>query len=370
LVVPRPEEVGLVKPIADRLRASSDAETLINVSEWLTKSISYHDFRVFCFTLDLVILLSFSMALFHLYEHVFRDVFRLPGPADMVVAIALLPLSYLVFAVALYQFNTFVKLAAAFAAIVLVSRFAWSSSIVSQMLMYAGGLVGVLLVLLYTILIFTPTRGLAGSARFVLASCGGDMRVDKVLRYRAATCREYSKLALSLLANLYPNGRLLLFVTLLHVAAGAELEGRMYVIEPGLPLLPPETWLRMVGFSEADVYEVVRTQRGFGIKRIGRVIAKGSALINEWRTLLERVVEEVEEAVRAGRRRAVVGLGALAQHLALGDRVVAESLLRTAKAYLCLKALGSCVGYVDSATIVHTEEGPAVEVTLAAPGKV
>jgi len=143
----------------------------------------------------------------------------------------------------------------------------------------------------------------------------------------------------------------------------------MYVIEPGLPLLPPETWLRMVGFSEAYVYEVARTRRGFGVKRIGRVSAKGSTLIGEWRALLNRVVEEVEEAVRAGRRRTTVGLGVLAQHLDLGDRIVSESLLRTVKAHLYSKALGSYVGYIDSVNIVNTEEGPAIEVTLVIPGK-
>jgi len=196
------------------------------------------------------------------------------------------------------------------------------------------------------------------------------MRVKEILRFRAATCREYSKLALSLLANLYHSGRLLLFyIASTHVAAGLELGGRTYVIEPGLPLLPPETWLRMVGFSEADVYEVVRARRGFGVKRVGKMTAKGPVLINEWRTLLDRVVDEVEEAVRASRLRVTVGLGALAQHLDLGDRIILESLLRIVKAYLCSRTLGSCVGYVDSVSIVNTEEGPAIEVTLATPGK-
>jgi len=99
------------------------------------------------------------------------------------------------------------------------------------------------------------------------------------------------------------------------------------------------------------------------------VTAKGSVLINEWLALLDKVVDEVEDTVRAARRRVAVYLDALAGHLDLGDGIVLESLLRIVKAYLCSRALGSCVRYIDNVNIVHTEETPAVEVTLVIPGK-
>jgi len=80
-------------------------------------------------------------------------------------------------------------------------------------------------------------------------------------------------------------------------------------------------------------------------------------------------VKEIENAVRVGIPRAVIGLETLAKHLDLEDRVIAESIQRIVKTYVYSKALESYLRYVKDIRVIYTETGPSIEILLAVPGK-
>jgi len=88
-VIPSLDEVELVRPIAEKLRDSSDAETLANVSEWLVKNVAPHSFRVFCTSLEWVVLWLCGMSLLYFYEYLCRDLLGLVDPMDAFVVITL-----------------------------------------------------------------------------------------------------------------------------------------------------------------------------------------------------------------------------------------------------------------------------------------
>lgn len=376
-VIPSLDEIEFIRPIASGLRGSSDIETLGNVSEWLVKNVAPHSFRVFCISLEWITWFVCGMTLFFFYEYICRGILSFPDPIYTAIVIVLAISTALGLNIALYWLNTLAKIVIIFIIVVIIGGFV-GSDLDAPILLYSGALLGALIALLfYSFYISTPTtlnRGVIGMAKthlnFLISSCRSGMRVEEILRYGMGVCREYSKLVLSLLINLYPNNRILLFFAYpIHIATGIELGDKMYVFEPGLPLLLPKTWLKMTGLNEAKIFEVVKTPHRLTVRYIGRVAEKGTGLANEWGSLLEKTVKEIENAVRVGIPRVVIGLETLAKHLDLGDRVIAESIQRIVKTYVYSKALESYLRYVKDIRVIYTEAEPSIEILLAIPGK-
>jgi len=371
-VIPSLDEVELVRPIAEKLRGSSDAETLANVSEWLVKNGAPHSFRVFCTSLEWVVLWLCGMSLLYFYEYLCRDLLGLLDPMDAFVVITLTV--FTIIGLIITQINTITKTVTAFILTIIVGLV--KDAPTTSTIFYSGVLLGALLALMSYSIFISPrasSRNLIDKVKtylnFLLSSCRNSMHVKEILGYGMGVCRDYSKLALSLLVNLYPNNKILLFTSFRHVATGIELKDKVYVVEPGLPLLPPRAWLRMTGFKVAEVFEVVRTSHGFTVKYVNKVVEKGLASIIEWNAFLERIVGEIEKAVKVGTSRVIIDLETLAQQLDLEDRVVAESLQRIIRTYVRSKTLESYLRYVKNVEVIRTEAGPSIEISLEISGK-
>uniref|UniRef100_A0A7V3NTZ4 Transglutaminase-like domain-containing protein n=1 Tax=candidate division WOR-3 bacterium TaxID=2052148 RepID=A0A7V3NTZ4_UNCW3 len=69
--------------------------------------------------------------------------------------------------------------------------------------------------------------------------------MEKILRYRLSICRDYAKLTMSLLLNLYPNGKLYFVEIPGHVAAAVKLDETIYVLDQHLPILSLKKWIQV-----------------------------------------------------------------------------------------------------------------------------
>ncbi len=63
-----------------------------------------------------------------------------------------------------------------------------------------------------------------------------------VLKYKLAVCKDYAKLTAVLLYNLFPDNSIYFISIPRHVAAGIEINGKLYVLDQKLPVMTLNGW--------------------------------------------------------------------------------------------------------------------------------
>jgi predicted transglutaminase-like protease len=102
------------------------------------------------------------------------------------------------------------------------------------------------------------------------------LQIDKILKYRLAVCKDYAKLTAVLLYNLFSNNPIYFILIPRHVAAGIEVNGKLYVLDQKLPLMTLDAWLRFWNRKTATIYQlkILDSKSGRKLKLEKRGMAK------------------------------------------------------------------------------------------------
>lgn len=79
--------------------------------------------------------------------------------------------------------------------------------------------------------------------------------VYKILEYKLAICSDYAKFTASLLYNIYPDSELRFIAKFSHVAAGIEINNKIYVLDQCLPIKSLDNWQR-INNTVAAIYKL------------------------------------------------------------------------------------------------------------------
>lgn len=161
--------------------------------------------------------------------------------------------------------------------------------------------------------------------------------LETLLKYRLAICRDYAKLTAVLLYNLFPNNPIYFILIPRHVAAGIEINGKLYILDQKLSVMTLDGWLRIWNRKIATVYrlKILDSKSKRKLKLEKRGIAKlkdQSTRIN-----VERLTEEVVKLI--GVKQVDYGEGAVAKiplpskltKCYEDDEIVTYSMARTIK---------------------------------------
>ena len=90
-----------------------------------------------------------------------------------------------------------------------------------------------------------------------------NLPVDKILKYKLAVCRDYTRLTSSLLFNIYPDTELYFIRIFAHVAVGITIENKIYVLDQHLPILTIDKWLLARNKTKADcsISKIIKDSR-------------------------------------------------------------------------------------------------------------
>lgn len=84
--------------------------------------------------------------------------------------------------------------------------------------------------------------------------------IEKILKYRLAVCRDYAKLTSALILTIYPNSEIYFVLIPSHVAVGIKIDGKIYVLDQKLPVLPLNKW--------KEKWEIRFRKRNLNIKMV------------------------------------------------------------------------------------------------------
>ena len=165
-----------------------------------------------------------------------------------------------------------------------------------------------IMILLYTLLyavfliIITliPHRRSLSEKKFTISEVLFDtfrssLSVDKILKYKLAVCRDYTKLTASLLFILYPDSELYFIKIFQHIAVGIKIENQIYVLDQRLPILKKDNWLSIRN-KKATIYcsKLIRDSGGIDVILIKcETIPKKSILIPKINT--GKLAEEISK---------------------------------------------------------------------------
>lgn len=220
-----------IKKLANRLKGKDDKETLTNVLEWQERNVQPWIDRWRMFPL--------------LYILLFLAVYFLPIVYPIKLIITLILIIFAIFNLTLIL-SYFIPI---LSYIIVLSTWAFSVNPNMEKIFPLNQLVvlsiifgGLLFLLVYLIIkyrsikSFYPDFKLEDTFKLSLS-------IDKILKYRLAVCRDYAKLAATLLLDLYPKNKIYFFVIPYHVATGIDINGKIYILDKKLPIYTPNKWL-------------------------------------------------------------------------------------------------------------------------------
>lgn len=224
-----------LKKLAERLKAETQAKTLINILEWQDRNIKYWDERaITSVILSFLVISSFSILSFI-------------GINPLVYLLLLLFIPILFFGN--ITLNIALDLIAFFLVILLipisVALTSPNLSVSSNMLLFfiaisfiLGALISLILELIFK---YTYIKRLVPEFKiddtFELS-----LSIEKILKYRLSICRDYAKLTSALLLKIYPKKEIYFALIPKHVAVVINLDNRFFVIDQKLPILPLYKW--------------------------------------------------------------------------------------------------------------------------------
>jgi len=229
-----------VRSLAKRLKGRNDAETLTNILEWEDRNLKFWDDRWLMLPIVSVLIISFVSLLLLLEANILSIfimllllcLFLVSSRSGKLLEMVLIPLLLPFF------ISLFVVVMAALQMRIVPSHLLVFSVFTSLSL---GGSLSVLYYLgkKYKIIKQSVPEFEIGDI-FALS-----LPLTKILSYRLAVCRDYAKLTMALLLNLYPNGKLYFVEIPGHVAAAVKLDETIYVLDQHLPILSLKKWIQV-----------------------------------------------------------------------------------------------------------------------------
>jgi len=223
--------------LSNRLKASSQDKTFINILEWQDRNIKYWEERAST-SLILTLLIIFSLTMIisffgktdpTMYWLFLLFPFLILGGATLNIIIYLITLlfSVLFIPVSLALITPSITLNSKMLLLFIGSSFvlgAFISLILNLILKYSA------------IKRFTPEFKLGDTFKLSLS-------IQRIINYRLSICRDYAKLTSALLLKLYPKEEIYFVLIQGHVAVVVKLKDKLYVIDQKLPILTLENWV-------------------------------------------------------------------------------------------------------------------------------
>lgn len=315
-----------VAELLERLKGVSEKETLSNLLEWQEKNISFWIDRMYYF-LILYFLLIVSVYFFPL-NYVTKNILALTlilmGVVNFIFTISYgmtLIIAILLFVVWIFSVNP-----------LQAQKFYPVVQLVTLSLIFGAflALVGYLILKYSALKSRIPGFKLKDTFKISL-------EVNIILKYKLAVCKDYAKLTAVLLYNLFLNNPIYFILIPRHVAAGIEINGKMYILDQKLPVTTLDGWLRVWNRKIATIYQL-KISESNGKKKLElekRGIAKltnPSAHINT-----EKLTEEVarligiNQVIQDGRTIVKIPLLSKLAKSYEDDEIVIYSMARTIK---------------------------------------
>ena len=235
-----------VKGLLERLKGESEKETLSNLLEWQNRNITFWMDRMY-YTLFLYFLLIASIYFLPISNNAMKNI--LPLLLVLIGAVNFtLMLSYgitliatiLIFIVGVFTINP-----------LQAQKFYPVTQVVILSLIFGA----LLALIFYLILKYSALKSRIPGFKLE-DTFNISLQVDKILKYRLAVCKDYAKLTAVLLHNLYPTNQIYFISIPRHVAAGIEVNGKLYILDQKLPVLTLDSWLRVWNRKTATIYQL------------------------------------------------------------------------------------------------------------------
>ena len=312
--IPTQDDVESVKSLAERLKGKDDKDTLNNILEWQERNISYWKERGY------------------------------------------LLMEYIIFLIVLL--------------VLLIIRLlsAWILDILILVTWVIFG--GSLFILIYLFLNYEyfsrDESSIIGKIKkiwkFVNATFKISLTTEEILKYRLAICRDYAKLTAALLLNIYPENKIFFITYSWHVAAGIEINEKLYILDQKLPILELQAWLNRWNKEKAEILKLKRKKDSgklymWYFKEIKREIKEKTISYRH----LEDVLTKVEKCIKNRDNAIIHVLKNKAIIYDVSDEIIKESLLRFIKNYL-QRELVSNFSKIDKINIFQKNNDIIIEI--------
>ncbi|HII59109.1 TPA: transglutaminase-like protease [Methanocaldococcus jannaschii] len=338
-----------IKKLSEQLWENSIVETLNNILEWQETNIRYWMERaadsliyyVIAAMLYGVVLLFMVLLLIIGFEIIINDIMVLILWVISAV-VALLVLISLPSKYSQYLNNISMLLLVSIFTLYIFSENLIIISIISGL--------WVLILTLIVKYLFQCNGNFVSAIAMLHDTLCYDIKVSKILKYKKAVCRDYAKLTIALLSNLFPNYNLYLVTHPMHVAAAIEINGKIYVIDQRLPIREINTWIKIQSTNHRilgrgyKIYKIIRKKNGFDSQKenIEKYIDKN--LLNEeyikpnW----DNIIKEIYEVMKSKKPNFEFELKNYAIWYDINDAIIKESLCRYIKNILRKEFCGNC----------------------------
>jgi predicted transglutaminase-like protease len=242
--LPKKEEVenSEVKYLAKRLKGKNDAETLTNILEWEDRNLRFWDDR---WLMPIIVPIIVFVPIFSLISLLF-----LSGPNILSVSIVSLLLCLVMVS---FQSGKLLErvliplLFPFFISLFVIVMIALQMKIIPSRLLVFSIITSLSLGFSVSILLYLGKK--YKRIKQNIPEFGIDdiftlsLPLTKILQYKLAVCRDYAKLTMALLLNLYPNSELYFVEIPRHVAVAVRLDKTTYVLDQHLPILSLKKWV-------------------------------------------------------------------------------------------------------------------------------
>jgi len=185
-------------------------------------------------------------------------------------------------------------------------------------------------------LMFSSTKILDIVKMILLTFYPPPISPSKVLKYKKAVCRDYAKLTIALLLNLFPNSNLYLITHFMHVAAAIEINGKIYVIDQRLPICEINTWIKrqsshhkLIGRGY-NIHKIIPKENGFDLQKekyVDKNTLDEKYIEYNW----NNIIKQIYSAIDNKKSKFEFKLKNCAIWYDINDTIIKESLYRYIK---------------------------------------
>ena len=244
-----------IKELTGKLKGNSEKETLANILEWESQNIKFWWERwPFSEIILFIIFLPFIIIPFLFVPPISPLIY-----SKYLVSLAFLLLFFVI--ALLLRFSNKVKVFYPFLSLpilYLIINSKIDAPILTENIyptlwnIYATFYVGCLVAIASIATVYFPFRynKLLGEKKRIYKlnevvndTFRSSLPVGKILDYKLAVCRDYTKLTASILFNIYPDSELYFIKIPSHVAVGIKINNQIYVMDQRLPILIKDNWI-------------------------------------------------------------------------------------------------------------------------------
>jgi predicted transglutaminase-like protease len=221
-----------IKDLANRLKADSIEKSLTNVLEWQDRNLSYWTDRASLFIILYILLVISSLLL------------PLPNQIKFIISAIIVGFAFfdLIF-IAKYLITIIIPIILLFGVLFTLNLRDVGATIFT-IIFLATTLGGILTLIIYLMTKYRNIKEI--NPNFKLEDTFKlSLPTKKIIDFRLAICRDYAKLTMGLLYNLYPKNKLYFLLIPSHVATAIKIKGKIYVLDQRLPIYTLENWLQL-----------------------------------------------------------------------------------------------------------------------------